>query len=97
MERKLYTKDERITLLQKQATEKVADEAFAKELGISIWTLRGWKRGLNTKQKSKGFIEIPAQKVGAHIRIHLPGNILMEVPFSGNYGSLASLVREFMA
>jgi len=97
MERKRYSREERLSLLQRQITEKIPDADFAAELGVSIWTLRGWKQRLKSHQQPRGFIEIPAPKASGIIRIHLPGNVLVEVPFSGNYGNLASLIKGLMA
>ncbi len=76
-------------------------EEFCKSNGVSVWALDYWRRKLreNGKGKNSRFVRVKPQPLrnGAKIRIHLTGQMVVEIDGAVDEEELAKVLRAVKA
>ena len=88
-------------LLAEWSASGLSREDFCKTKGVSVWALDYWRRKLREDRKGKNsrFVRVKPQPRmnGAKIRIHLGGQMVVEIDGAVDEEELAKVLRAVKA
>lgn len=89
------------SLLTEWSASGLSREGFCKSNGVSVWALDYWRRKLRERGKGKnaGFVRVKPrpQMSGSKIRIHLNGQMVVEIEGAVEEEDLTKVLRAVKA